>query len=121
MVAAQWCAAVLQDRRVELKPELVEALCLGLAQPLLRLQLVAEGGAGVAGVRGTAVGLTASADAMRELANATAGAFRELEDCSPLSALQIVWPSGSASVLAALASSGHIGSSALDKLQTCCG
>ena len=63
-----------QDRRVELKPELVEALCLGLAQPLLRLQLIAEGGAGVAGVRGTAVGLPMSADTVRELARATAGA-----------------------------------------------
>lgn len=67
-----------QDRRVELKPELVEALCLGLAQPLLRLQLVPEGGAGVAGVRGTAVGLPASADAVRDLASATAGADTRL-------------------------------------------
>ena len=59
---------------MELTAELTEALCLGLAQPLLRLQLSAEAGAGVAGVPGTAVGPPASADTVRELISATAGA-----------------------------------------------
>ena len=64
----------VQDWRVELTADLTEALCLGLAQLLLRLQLAAEGGSGVAGVAGTAVGPPPSAALTRELVAATAGA-----------------------------------------------
>jgi len=99
-----------QDRRVELKPELVEALCLGLAQPLLRLKLVAEGGAGVAGVPGTAVGLPASADAVRELAGATAGADASLSSrhCSPLYTLQLYRSSASVPATVSCASCSRV-------------